>query len=187
MNGARGGWVAFIGAIAVLFTASSYDQSSNNKVASLLRQELKTTLADREQLLSEQQELRHLADELSTWNQLMNQDVLQSREQLKAIRTERDKLRRELTSLSQDRNQLQQSIASLQLERSQTKRTVEQLRQGLHQLISQADGVASILAAPAPGFAQINFDEGTPVLLVTPKPHQVEGTFYADEPLNNNK
>ena len=187
MNGARWGWVAFIGAIAVLFTASSYVQSSNNKVASLLRQELKTTLADRDRLLLEQQDLRNHAEELSTWNQLISQDVLQSREQLKAIRTERDKLRRELTSLSQDRNQLQHTIASLQLERSQTKRNVEQMRQGLHQLLSQADGVASVLAAPAPGFAQINFDEATPVLLVAPKQHKVEGTFYADEPLNNNK
>jgi len=46
---ARGtlGWVALIAAISVLFVASSQDQSSNNKMASLLRQELKSTHAER--------------------------------------------------------------------------------------------------------------------------------------------
>lgn len=186
MNGARWGWIAFIGAIAVLFTASSYDQSSNNKAATLLRQELKTTLADRDQLRDEQQQILAQAQEATLCAEQLDQEVQNAYAQVKALRAERDKLRKELTSLSQDRNQLQQTIASLQVERSQTKRNVEQLRQGLHQLLSQADSVAAVLATPAPGFAQITYDE--PLMLIPIKAcPQEAGTYYPDEPLNNNK
>ena len=59
--------------------------------------------------------------------------------------------------------------------------------QGLQQLLSQTDTVASQLAGPAPGFAQANFDE-TPIPAppVQKKPTN-EGTYYADEPLNDNQ
>ena len=82
---------------------------------------------------------------------------------------------------------MQQTVASLQVERSQTKHSMEQLKQGLQQLLSQTDTVANSLAGPAPGFAQANFDETPiPVLPVQKKPAS-EGTYYADEPLNDNR
>ena len=88
---------------------------------------------------------------------------------------------------------MQQTVASLHVERSQTRRNVEQLRQGLQQLLTQSDGVASQLAGPAPGFAQTTFEE-TPVSL-SPVQKNVaqkssvssEGTYHADEPLNDNQ
>lgn len=192
MHGARWGWVALIAAITVLFVASSQDQSGNNKMATLLRQELKTTNAERDRVVAERDEAHETIAGLQEVSQVLDQELTNTSEQLKLLKTERDKLRRELTSLSQDRNQLQQTVASLQVERSQTKRNVEQLRHGLQQLLSQSDAVALQLSSPAPGFAQTNFEE-TPIPLPSvPKSQPVkntasEGTYYADEPLNDNQ
>lgn len=188
MQGARWGWIAFIAAIGILFAASSHDHTANNKVASLLRQELKTIAADREQA---QRELASSHDQLLTIVAHASQldESLQKNElELKALRAERDKLRKELSLLNLDRSQLQQTVASLQLERSQTKRNVEQLRQGLHQLLNQADSVAQVLSTPVPGFAQISFDSSdAPLARAMPSKVTTEGTYYADEPLNNNQ
>ncbi len=187
MHGARWGWVALIAAISVLFVASSQDQSSNNKMATLLRQELKSTNAERDRVLTERNEAHETIEALTVWANSVDQELTKSQQELRALKAERDKLRKELTSLSQDRNQLQQTVASLQVERSQTKRSVEQLKQGLQQLLSQTDTVASQLAGPAPGFAQTNFDETpVPTTPVQKKPAN-EGTYYADEPLNDNQ
>ena len=186
MHGARWGWVALIAAISVLFVASSQDQSSNNKMATLLRQELKSTHAERDRALTERNEAHETIETLSVWANSVDQELTKSQQELHTLKAERDKLRKELTSLSQDRNQLQQTVASLQVERSQTKRSVEQLKQGLQQLLSQTDTVASQLAGPAPGFAQANFDE-TPIPVLPAKKPTNEGTYYADEPLNDNQ
>jgi hypothetical protein len=192
MHGARWGWVALIAAITVLFVASSQDQSGNNKMATLLRQELKTASAERDRVAAERDEALETIAGLQEVSQVLDQELTQAGEQLRALKAERDKLRKELTSLSQDRNQLQQTIASLQVERSQTKRSVEQLRHGLQQLLSQSDAVASQLASPAPGFAQTTFEETPIPLPVVQKSQPVkgnasEGTYYADEPLNDNQ
>jgi uncharacterized protein (DUF3084 family) len=188
MQGARWGWIAFIAAIGILFAASNHDHTSNHKVASLLRQELKTIVeerdASRQSLDSAQNELaasQLIADQLAA-------DLQHSSAQLQSLKAERDKLKKELSLLNLDRSQLQQTVASLQLERSQTKRNVEQLRQGLHQLLSQADNVAQVLANPAPGFAQISFELATPIVKAMPQaPASAAGTYYADEPLNDNQ
>lgn len=187
MHGARWGWVALIAAITVLFVASSQDQSSNNKMATLLRQELKTTHAERDRVQVECTTAHETIDNLTGWALTVDQELAKSEQELRAMKTERDKLAKELTSLSQDRNQLQQTVASLQLERSQTKRSVEQLKQGLQQLLSQTDTVANQLAGPAPGFAQTNFDVTPLPLPPVQKKPVVEGTYYADEPLNDNQ
>lgn len=192
MHGARWGWVTLIAAITVLFVASSQDQSGSNKMATLLRQELKTTSAERDRMVAERDEAHETISTLQGWSHTLDQELTQTSEQLRALKAERDKLRKELTTLSQDRNQLQQTVASLHLERSQTKRSVEQLRHGLQQLLSQSDAVALQLGGPAPGFAQTNFDE-TPVSLPAvqkcqpTKEKASEGTYYADEPLNDNQ
>lgn len=192
MQGARWGWVAFIAAIAVLFVASSQDQSSHNKIATLLRQELKSTSADRDRMTTERNEAHETIDTLGSWAQTLDRELSQTQHDLLAIKAERDRLKKELASLSQDRTQLQQTVASLQLERSQTKRSVEQLRQGLHQLLNQTETVASQLTGPAPGLAQATFDDTalSPVPVVKQLPRKketCEGTYYADEPLNDNQ
>ncbi len=192
MHGARWGWVALIAAITVLFVASSQDQSGSNKMATLLRQELKATNAERDHAIAERDEAHETIAGLQEFSHVLDQELTQTGEQLRALKAERDKLRKELTSLSQDRNQLQQTVASLQVERSQIKRNVEQLRHGLQQLLSQSDAVASQLAGPAPGFAQTTFDE-TPVPVPVALKSQPmkncssEGTYYTDEPLNDNQ
>ncbi|MFT3882711.1 MAG: hypothetical protein QM703_24045 [Gemmatales bacterium] len=219
MHGARWGWVALIAAITVLFVASSQDQSSNNKMAALLRQELKTASAERDRVVTERNEAHETIETLSGWAVSVDQELTQTQQELRALKAERDKLRKELTSLSQDRNQLQQTVASLHLERSKTKRSVDQLRQGLQQLLTQSDAVALQLASPAPGFAQTTFEEttnvGVPTEARSQKPEariktnfaswldggkqepvhiapvkkitSSEGTYYADEPLNDNQ
>ena len=188
MQGARWGWLAFIAAIGILFAASSHDQSSSTKVTTVLRQELKVVAADRDEARASLQEAQDAWKEVEGYAQSLDQEVQQASRELKTLRAEREKLRRELSSLSQDRNQLQQTVASLHLERSQTRRSIDQLRAGLNQLLSQTEGVAQVLAAPAAGFAQIGYDD------VPTTPSRLEkmaladaGTYYADEPLNNNK
>jgi chromosome segregation ATPase len=188
MHGARWGWIALIAAISVLFVASSQDQSSNNKVASLLRQELKNTMSERDRLETEATDAHQAAEQLSGWAVAIDQELTKAQQELRALRAERDKLRKEMTGVSQDRNQLQQTVASLQIERSQTRRNVDQLRLGLQQLLTQTDTVASQLAGPAPGFAQTTYEE-TPLISLPPakKPASHDGTYYADEPLNDNQ
>lgn len=192
MNGAPWGWIALIGAIAVLFTASNYDQSGSNKVATILRQELKTVASERDRTQTERNEARDQAEGFFTLATTLHADLSQAQAELAVIKSERDRLRKELTSLSNDRTQLQQSVSALQQERSVTKRNVEQLRQGLQQLLSQADSAASLLTGPPPGFAQINFEEMKPepvpavkVAKVASKPVSDTGTYYPDEPLND--
>ncbi len=188
MQGARWGWIAFIAAIGILFAASSHDHTSNNKVASLLRQELKTIADERD---ASQKALESTQSDLVANELIADQlkaELNQHAAQLQSLKAEREKLKKELGLLNLDRSQLQQTVASLQLERSQTKRNVEQLRQGLHQLLSQADNVAQVLANPAPGFAQISFELATPIAKTVPlAPALAAGTYYADEPLNNNQ
>ncbi|MFO0812670.1 MAG: hypothetical protein U0796_05600 [Gemmatales bacterium] len=189
MQGARWGWLAFIAAIGILFAASSHDQSSSDtRVSTLLRQELKTVTADRDQVQADHQESLELLGTVDAYARSLDQELQRTSQELRVLKAERDKLRRELSSLSQDRNQLQQTVASLQIERSQTKRNIDQLRQGLNQLLSQAESVAQVLAAPAAGFAQTGFDE-TPLPVVRPfkNCNSFEGTYFADEPLNDNK
>ena len=193
MQGARWGWLAFIAAIGILFAASSHDQSSNNKVASLLRQELKSVVAERDSSQAEQRQTSEALGASESYSSTLEQELQQTSQELKAMKAEREKLRKELSSLTQDRHQLQQTVASLQVERSQTRRSIDQLRQGLNQLLTQTEGVAQVLASPAPGFAQISFDETpskTPARLakpVVPQSSPLDGTYFADEPLNENQ
>lgn len=185
MHGAHWGWIALVGAIAVLFTASNHDQSSTNKVAVQLRKDMRTIIVEKDRIVLERDEARLQADTFSNLVTTLDQDLERTQAELRSMQSERDKLRRELASVSQDRQQLQQTVASLQTERSQTKRNVDQLRHGLQQLLSQADTVASTLSTPAPGFAQMNFEVMQPV---TAKPMcgaASEGTLYEEEPLND--
>ncbi|HMP18110.1 MAG TPA: hypothetical protein PKD72_13885 [Gemmatales bacterium] len=179
MQGARWGWIAFIAAIGVLFAASSHDQDQNHKVTSLLRQELKKLSSERDAsegtLTAAWDLLQQGFSDREQLDELLQQQTLQ----LRSLRAERDKLQKELSLLQLDRTQLQQTVASLQLERSQTKRSVEQLRQGLHQLLNQADNVAQVLSTPAPGFAKISFE--TEILEIVPTlPCQVQGNAVSD-------
>jgi predicted RNase H-like nuclease (RuvC/YqgF family) len=191
MQGARWGWIAFIAAIGILFAASSHDQTSSHKVTALLRQEMKTIAEDRDEAQQSLKDTRQHLEETLTYSQTLDETLLQQLRELKELRAEREKLRKELSLVNLDRNQLQQSIASLQQERSQTKRSVEQLRQGLHQLLSQADNVAQGLSSPAPGFAQISFEadpKSAHIVKPAKKPVLPEaGVYYADEPLNKNQ
>ena len=187
MNGAPWGWIALIGAVAVLFTASNYDQSGSNKVATVLRKELTTTASERDRSIKERDQARSQADEFIALAGTLDSNLAQTQAELRTLKSERDKLRKELASASQDRTQLQQTVASLQLERSQTKRNVEQLRQGLQQLLSQTETVARILAEPPPGFAQIDFVEmqAQPLTPVKPEKKSTDArTYYPEEPLN---
>jgi chromosome segregation ATPase len=188
MQGARWGWLAFIAAIGILFAASSHDHSSNTKVSTLLRQELKAVVHDRDEARTSHQEAVEQLALIDSYARSLDLEAQRLSQELKAMKAERDKYRREVTALSQDRNQLQQTVASLQVERSQTKRSIDQLRQGLNQLLSQTESVAQALAAPAAGFAQIGFDEA-PVTTVKLEKQACSpvGTYYPDEPLNNNK
>lgn len=189
MPGAKWGWVAFIGAISVLFAASQQDQSSSIKVTQLLRQELKSTMTERDQLqgtLSQSQEQVSL---LTEWSQQQELQLSFNQRDLKRAQQEIEKLRKDISSISQDRNQLQQSLAALHLERSQTRRSIDQLKQGLHQLLQQTEGVAASLSGPPTGYAQILFEEEQPRPLslkaqaMPIKPMQ-SWVQYADEPLN---
>ena len=188
MHGAYWGWIAFIGAIAVLFTASNYDQSGSNKVATQLRKDLRTVAVEKDRLLQERDDARLQADTFVQLTQTLDLDLERAQADLRIAQAERDRFRKELASLSQERHQLQQTVASLQLERSQARRNVEQLRQGLQQLLSQADAVAGVLAAPPPGFSLIHFEEHkhTPLNLTAATPHS-HGVCYGDEPLNDAK
>lgn len=188
MQGARWGWLAFIAAIGILFAASSHDQSSNTKVSILLRQELKTVVSDRDEARASHQEAVEQLALVDGYARSLDQEAQRLSQELKAMKAERDKYRREVAALSQDRNQLQQTVASLQVERSQTKRSIDQLRQGLNQLLTQTESVAQSLAAPAAGFAQICFDDAPVTTAKLEKKSLAPiGTYYADEPLNNNK
>lgn len=188
MQGAYWGWIALVGAIAVLFTASNYDQSGSNKVAAELRKDLRTVAAVKERLTLERDEARLQADAFLQLSSSLDSQLERAQADLRSAQAERDRIRKELASLSQERQQLLQTVASLQLERSQTRRNVDQLRQGLQQLLSQTDQVAGLLAAPPPGFSQIHFEESRaePLNVSSAQP-VVYGVCYGDEPQNDAK
>lgn len=195
MHGAHWGLFALIGAIAVLFTASNYDQSGSNKIAGQLRSELKTAYSQRDRLENERTAVQEQAEQFFALATSLDEQLDSTQAELRTLKAERDRLKKELSSLHQDRTQLQQTVAGLQLERSQTRRNIEQLRQGLHQLLSQTESAAQVIAGPAPGFAQTDFEEmpAKPmpvtkrVMIIPTSTPATEGTYYANEPLNDVK
>lgn len=186
MNGARWGWLALIGAIAVLFAASSQESASHGKQLLPLRQDLKRVTRERDEVIAQRDEARELAGETQEWATLLQGTLETTEQEVRQLRAEREALRNEIAKLSLDRGQLQQTIAGLQQERAQTKRNVEQLRHGLHQLLSQTETVATNLAQPAPGPATAAFVEEVkaPALMPLPVPAEI---IYEDMPLNKNQ
>jgi DNA repair exonuclease SbcCD ATPase subunit len=188
MPGAKWGWIAFIGAISVLFAASQQDPSASIKVTQLLRQELKSTLAERDHLQEILSQSQEEVTYLTEWTQQQELQLSFHQRDLKHSQEEINQLKKEVSRLNQEKNQLHQSLAAMQLERSQTRRNLEQLKQGLHQLLQQTEGVAASLAGPAPGHAQIHFEEEQPAAFSQPpSPARLLQIWqqYADEPLND--
>jgi seryl-tRNA synthetase len=190
MHGARWGWVAFIVAVAILFAAHKEEGPSASKQLPILRKELHAALAERDQAWSERNEARDLAQQFEESSLALDRRLAETREALQQVQAEQVKLRQELARVSTDRVQLQQTISSLQAERELTKRNVEQLRQGLHHLLNQAETVAANLAVPAPGVAQVDFEGGeasiaisTSTPVTTPP---VDSVSLSGIPLNKN-
>lgn len=187
MIGARWGWVAFIGAVAVLFAASKEQGPSAGKQIPKLRQELHALSQELDVTQSERNQARDLANGFEEYSIFLDHRLAQTQDEVKQLQAQNDKLRNDFARLSLDRSQLQQTLASLQNERTQTKRQVEQLRHGLQQLLAQSETVLTTLAEPAPGLAQIIFDEEeeTPTTIV-PVPEKRTAEF-ACVPLNKNQ
>lgn len=183
MNGARWGWLALVGAVAVLFAASSQNGSGHVRAITSLRQDVQRVTQQRDQVLAQRDDARQLAGDTQDWADLLQTGLDSAEHEVRQLKAEREALRSEVARLALDRGQLQQNIVSLQQERAQTRRNVEQLRHGLHQLLSQAETVTTALAQPAPGPASAVFvDETTEPVLV--RPPAATGTIYGDEPLN---
>ena len=187
MNGARWGWLALIGAIAVLFAASNQEGTITNKQLVPMRQEVKRLAQDRDQVLAERNDARDLANERESWASQLEAGLTAADHDIRQLKAERDALRHELAKLSLDRGQLQQTVLSLQQERVQTKRNLEQLRHGLHQLLSQADTATATLAQPAQGLSQTTFEKPVATPVRTPASLPVVATTYQDVPLNDNQ
>src|SRR6187200_1259444 len=107
MYGARWGWLALIGAIAVLFAASNQEGTITNKQLVPLRQEAKRLTQERDQALIERNNAQDYAGQYEAWAGHLENTLTAAHQDIRQLQAERDALRNEIAKLALDRGQLQ--------------------------------------------------------------------------------